>query len=625
VWMRLSLWRESMESMEFIAECRRILKLRQKTIVSATPACNYLRRPTGLSRTNPPARLRNFPKQKSSDLRFLAWVAYTRKFSDSSMTDIERRTCPLLWCRDVFPSEEAMLKHVYTCEHLSKGLYWCFHCQKPERVGKFQCKRCQGTPSAADRITTVAKKLFSGLGVKKAMGDPSAPATYRKPNQPQDSESSTYPLKSEKCAQFQENEVDHGDCDHMELPNTSISEMEAENIFELSAGWTTQSQELPGSSVSEMTGSEFVAASSSVSPVHPHEKSSHDSWELSMCQVTPASPYVTNPRRPAQPISLRLDTCLSEPLRPHHPRSNLSATILSPLSPSDGVESGIFTVSPTDTVVSGKSIFSHSECSSATTVSSWDESSNSLGWDKDAKEARAFAASLGRFPSNASDKLSRHAPSLSNMPLVLPATLPDTLQRHPSASSVSSATHSANRCTISERRQTLSTHWADAKGLVKSLSEVLEEHIEHSRQALRKMPPNLNTTELLALSTTSIRSIGFEVLERLLEGRNPSSLVHIFTFTNVAYSMAVAVDRVASKVQTEQWFQHCLSWSTLLSSERDRRRYEQIARAIWQPQAASDPPSSLSLLNSVEKENKLVAACKHFLDRKSNYLFISRL
>jgi hypothetical protein len=206
------------------------------------------------------------------------------------------------------------------------------------------------------------------------------------------------------------------------------------------------------------------------------------------------------------------------------------------------------------------------------------------------------------------------------MPQVLPASLPDIVQRHPSNSSVSStATHSANRCTISKSRQTISSEWSSPTDLVKSLSEVLEEHIEHSRQALRKLPPNSNTTELLALSTSSIRSIGFEVLERLLEGRNPSSLVHIFAFTNVAYSMAVTVDRSASKVQTEHCFQHCLYWSTLLSAERDKRRYEQIAYAIWQPQSTSNLQSNSVLLNSIERENKLIVACKHFLDRKFHY------
>ena len=39
---------------------------------------------------------RNYPKHKSSQLGFLAWVAYTRKYTDEWITDIERRTCPLV-------------------------------------------------------------------------------------------------------------------------------------------------------------------------------------------------------------------------------------------------------------------------------------------------------------------------------------------------------------------------------------------------------------------------------------------------------------------------------------------------------------------------------------------------
>jgi hypothetical protein len=530
-----------------------------------------------------------------------------------------------------------MLKHVYTCEHLSKGLYWCFRCQKAERVGKFQCKRCQGTPTTAERITTVAKKIFTGLGVRRAVGDHSAPAGYRKVASPKESECATCVPPPKKHAQLQEQAEDNEECDHMELPNTGISEMEAENIFELSGEWISQSQELPDSPLAEMIGSEFAP----ISPLpFADEKLSHDSWNLSMCNATPASSCSTTPRRPAQPITLRLDTCVSEPIRHHCLRPDMSATVLSPLSPSDRIQSGFFTVSPTDTVVSDRSMFSNSECSSATTLSTWDESSNSLGWGKDASDLKSFAGSLGRFPSNASDKLSRNGslgrfPSnasdklsrngstIYSTPQVLPVTLPYTLERHTSSSSTSSAAHLANRCTVSKKRQPISTHWSGEKDLVKSLSEVLQEHIEHSRQALRKLPANLNTIELLALSTSSIRSIGFEVLERLLEGRNPSSLVHVFAFTNVAYSMAVAVDRDASKIQTEQWFQHCLSWSTLLSSERDQIRYRQIACAIWQPQAATNSQPSSHSLNSMEKENKLIAACKHFLDSKSYHSLTS--
>lgn len=532
------------------------------------------------------------------------------------MTDVERRTCPLLWCREVFPSEEVMLKHVYTCEYLSKGLYWCFHCQKPERVGKFQCKRCQGNPSTADRLTTAARNFFSGLGVMKSATS-QAPTGYPNVASRRDSKCSASPSKAE-CAQLQDIEMDHEDCQQSELPNSTISEMEAENVFELSADWAMSSQELPDSALVEMTGSEFGPISSSN---YPNEKTSHYPWDLQVDNVTPDSLYATNPRRPSQPIPLRLDTCVAELQRQHPSRSDMS-TILSPLSPSDRIGSGIFTVSPTDTVVSSKSMFSSSDCSSATTISSWDESSNSLGWEKDVNcSDRTLAASLGRFPSNASEKLLRDGPSSPSMPQIMPATLSDTIHRYPSNSSnSSSASHSAKRCTMSKERPTISAQWSCPKDLVKALLEVLEEHTEHSRQALIKIPPNSNTAELLALSTHSIRSIGFEVLERLLEGRKPSSLVHIFAFTNVAYSMAVAADRDSSKVRSEQWFEHCLSWSTLLPSERDKRRYEQIACAIWQPQTTSHAASNSSIIDDMRRDNTLFAACKHFLDRKYHFL-----
>lgn len=506
-----------------------------------------------------------------------------------------------------------MLQHLYTCEHLSKGLYWCFSCQKPERVGKLRCKRCQGTPSTADRLTTVAKKIFSALGAKGVKGDHSAPTADRKVNTPKSPDGLMYLSEPPKCAQFQEPVAPRGEWSQMELPNNTISEMDGGDVFEMSANWTI-SQELPDSQVAEMTGSEFAPMSSLA---YPDEKS-HDSWGLSIGEVSPAPPYIASPRRPSQPILPRLNTCVTcEPPRqtPSWSDIPMSATVISPLSASDRIDFGTFDVSPTDSEASGKSIFTDSGYSTATAISTWDESSSSLGWDKDCHDIRAFAANPGLFQHHISDKFPRSEPSLSNSLQVLPMTFADTPNKQPSSSSFSKATNPANRSGISERSQARCTTCADAKALVKSFSEVLQEHTQHSRRALRQMAPNLNTKELLALSTTSIRSIGFEVLERLLEGRNPSSLVHVFSFTNVAYSLAVALE---TKVQTEQWFQHCLSWSTFLSSERDRRRYEQIACAIWQPQSTINMQPSSSLLNSfIEKENKLLTACKHFLDGKS--------
>ena len=36
--------------------------------------------------------------------------------------------CPLLWCRKRFDDPPGLLSHIYDCEHLASGLYWCPYC-----------------------------------------------------------------------------------------------------------------------------------------------------------------------------------------------------------------------------------------------------------------------------------------------------------------------------------------------------------------------------------------------------------------------------------------------------------------------------------------------------------------
>ena len=57
-------------------------------------------------------------------LRFYIWVAL-------SLHNIERdkNCCPLKDCRKGFAASGELLDHVYTCPHLSEGLYWCPDCR----------------------------------------------------------------------------------------------------------------------------------------------------------------------------------------------------------------------------------------------------------------------------------------------------------------------------------------------------------------------------------------------------------------------------------------------------------------------------------------------------------------
>ncbi|KAG7101193.1 hypothetical protein HYQ44_019287 [Verticillium longisporum] len=59
-----------------------------------------------------------------------------------------------------------MLKHLYTCNLLSTGEYWCYECEKPEKFTDGKCKRCLGHPGKRRKILKIAKNFFSTIGHK---------------------------------------------------------------------------------------------------------------------------------------------------------------------------------------------------------------------------------------------------------------------------------------------------------------------------------------------------------------------------------------------------------------------------------------------------------------------------
>ncbi|EGR51786.1 uncharacterized protein TRIREDRAFT_120224 [Trichoderma reesei QM6a] len=96
---------------------------------------------------------------------FIVWAAVKRN-ACQKMTPEERRECPLLRCRKRFPNHELMLQHLYSCDHLAGGEYWCYDCERPEQLSDVKCRRCLGHPSKRRKIMTMAKSFFSSLGHK---------------------------------------------------------------------------------------------------------------------------------------------------------------------------------------------------------------------------------------------------------------------------------------------------------------------------------------------------------------------------------------------------------------------------------------------------------------------------
>ena len=503
-----------------------------------------------------------------------------------------------------------MLRHVWNCEHLSKGLYWCFQCQKPERVGSFKCKRCHGGHSTTDRIATVARKMFSALGSKRVVERCSPPSTIEKP-----SSLSKISEAAEGCESWDDGLSEIGRAPvnrdaHLEppsmpeLPNTGIWEMDATYVMsEMDGSWDF-SQELPDSEVSGFSNERRTSIPRPYAP-----------WNLS--EKAPAGRESPRPSRSLLP---RLNThTVLEPMKqkqlyspiPSLPENPMSATIVSPLSPTGGFDFGTLgpiDISPTDSETSDKSLFTDSGYSSATFESSWNgsvmnfESMVTRQKEKNTREKDSLECGQDYDTFN-----------FGKAPSVFPQMSSDN---ELTVYGAMTTTHSADRCTSTQVSRALSPHWTNAKSLVASFSEVLNEHLQHSQRSLQEMAPNSITKELLSLSSSSIVSIGFGVLEGLLQGRRPHAVMPLFAFTHIAYALAIAVDHDESKVHTPEWFQDLFSMLDNISSDRQRQTYTQIVRVIWQPRDAAELTTTMAS-GTAETENRLIRACKHFLDGKT--------
>jgi hypothetical protein len=487
-----------------------------------------------------------------------------------------------------------MLQHVWDCEHLAKGLYWCFHCQKPERVGSFECRRCQGSPSKTDRITTVAKRIFSKLGSKR----------HRTPKVPEREPDMSIAKYAEKS-----NTLEH----HPDFPPLFDAGPAREfhgqgfpdgGITGVNSDWRA-SQELPDTQICEMTGSECpleLGVGAEETWLGHDEYTEPDHIWLNPGPATKV-PSPTERSRGSLDMLPPLNTQLSN-LNPERgfdnisrndlPDEPMSATIVSPMGADDHYASIFQEISPTDTDVSGNTFLTDSGYTSATMLSTLSSSSATFELHPGFNEPRGKKRS--RDEVVATESISSSV----------------AVSRNNSAKS--------NRCPSTKKPKMQSAHWSSAATLVQSFSEVLDAHISHTKEILRHLTQTPITAELLAMSRSSMVSIGLEALAGIIEGRNPTAIVQVFAFTHIAYAFSIAVDHDEIKVHTQEWFKDSLSWVDDLGSERDRARYGRIAKAVWQPvEALREEAAPLIFL--ADKENRLYAACKRFLDGKSRQLF----
>lgn len=468
-------------------------------------------------------------------------------------------------------------------------------------------------------MASVAKKIFSKLGAKPQHAEFLAPEPQPQKTLTKIAEDSatSYPYDPSSfndVSHFDEDQV--GDWSHQypqELPNTSVCR-------ELPGDWTAASHELPDTYISEMQGTEcpIELAVGSEDWTDNFYASSLEEWD-----VPPAPVKSKN----TSPKLARIDTSFThlnshvtpqnhaeispQKYTPHSWETALSDAIISPLTASGGADYNTFEISPTDTVASGNSFFTDSGYSTATTMSAWSTTATRFG-DPDSLQCPGGKKQSRPFGTISNDWMNDIAPSrpqeLSLMPVL--ASVPQMPKDLPIALS------SGSRITGVEKPALSSAHWNDGRSLVQYFSEVLEDHIQHTKSSLKQLPPSSMVTELSALSRTSMASIGLEALASALQGRRPTSVVQIFSLTHIAYAFSIAVDHDGTNVQDQQWFQDSLSWAEALTPERQRHAYHEIARSIWQPLDIFAEDVPYDALQTSTAENMLLAACKHFLDGK---------
>ncbi|EKD14634.1 zinc finger protein [Drepanopeziza brunnea f. sp. 'multigermtubi' MB_m1] len=395
--------------------------------------------------------------------------------------------------------------------------------------------------------------------------------------------------------------MDWSQSEAQELPNTSI-------VPEMAGDWTPASHELADTYISEMVGTECPIELGDGMPNWEDNfyAENFDEWHL------PELPVVSKGESSPK---LFLDTSVAQATPSlNWTNTPLSAAIISPMSAvlqCDSTRSAV-EISPTDSEASGNSFFTDSGYSSATTLSaSYSPSSFqrfpslvSVTDRKEKKRETGFEVVSEEWINDTVCSVALPVPDVAALP---PPHLEPIFEDPPKIM------HPAGRCTEYPNTKFASPHWHDPTSLVQSFLDVLDSHIKHTEHALQGLPLTTTTEELMSMSRTSMASVGLEVLAGILAGRHPTATVQVFAFTHVACALAIAIDDSEAKIHTQRWFQDSLNWASGLQGEKQKRGYEVIAKAIWEPLELLGPNSSLDLVSD-SGENCLLASCKHFLD-----------
>lgn len=540
----------------------------------------------------------------------MVWAAVKRN-SCQKMTHEERRECPLLRCRKRFPNHELMLQHLFVCEELAAGEYWCYDCTRVERFTDAKCKRCLGHPSKRRKIMFMARNFFSSLGHRsKASSLPDldmdvdeAPPSY---NEALDVPPAPLPQQAE----LQANEIH--EIDSNEVPLSTIIEDAEEDPISLPLQMPQPVPPVPP--VSTLTLSR--------PKIHPAELESAN-WQLPAQPetVAPANLNLFNDdqqaRSPDRPTLQVRTTDLAQ----YRAQAKRRSKMLAPSSSVRSTASTNSTNSTNSTASSGSYAISP--------MSSW-----SGGWARvngfdstltspadDFAPSNPFASSYKpecEFPSTNPFQSQDNQPAVGDQLNVnleqtfsteLPADMPMVDVIPPSdpmgpsldpfqpsfpfdaatASDLSLGTAlSLNQDSQSQalpsklESDSTGSHHGSAHSLVSTAWDALQMHVAESMERLRDIQDNHLVDQLRAMSPELVASTGLKALDSILNRTIVESPVDLLCFVHLVYSFSLVIHEQDAPTRGTKLFSQAMSYASWLT-KLDRHPYFVIVDALWKP------------------------------------------
>ena len=499
--------------------------------------------------------------EKSPQFRFISWVVLART-PDQNISEQERLTCPMVWCRARFQSNEfvELVNHLSGCSHLGTAEYNCPYHSRNELFAEPQLP--QKSRQSKKRFLKHTLEAIVKLGTPKNKRKSRRQSGAQSPSKRAAAETAPFLQDKPRIVIEQPNRPELG-TDHMtpttttELDGQAVMTPDPREIMPREASGAkrrSRTVELPGAvyNLFEMEGqlpSEFLYDRAELSDKR-FSYTSHSSEDFSTESATPVSPVSSqiwySTRDFDSPISPS-DSAISDPwtsvgtdqrqsdppTSSTHGPSTRNLQVSSSLSPHQG-DWQEFGSRPPRLV---PSIRVDTTCNSGKSVS---ESSP--------------ASSKGSSAAHSSP--SRHIQNLSEASL---GTVPSPLQ-------IEAESRDRNKL-IQELR-----------GLFNTLFKLTVAKIHRSLSS-----PAGDAILRSHISGAWVFDCGFKGLHSLLLGQVPQDFWQIFGISILAYACGLANSEFDLAKQFPAIYNDLINWSQAIVNEGDKSGYVVLVQQLWSP------------------------------------------